>query len=271
MRRVVMAVVVAAGVAGVWGPAFGAGVPRSPFGFAVFGLGDVKVRDRVRAIDGAVGSNDGTTTVGKDVRVSDAVVGRTIRLRNGAMPGSLFCLLLESGATGLACQAVGLPVFDGTLLPSVQVSPGSTAINIPPRGRTSPIPAGNYGKLNIRSGGLLRLAGGSYTFRSINVGPRAQLLCTAACDIGVAGAVRTQDRSTLAGEGGTPAGQVRLNIASERRNRAAFSGGKRATISAVVYAPKGRIELRDGGNFVGSYVGATVSVGRDAIVQQRGP
>ena len=269
MRRLVMAVVVAAGVAGVWGPAFGAGVPRSPFGFAVFGLGDVKVRDRVRAIDGAVGSNDGTTTVGKDVRVNGAVVGRTIRLRNGAMPGDLFCLLLESGATGLACQAVGLPVFDGTLLPSVQVSPGSTAINIPPRGRTSPIPAGNYGKLNIRSGGVLRLEGGSYTFRSINVGPRAQLLCTGACDIGVAGAVRTQERSTLAGDGGAPAA-MRLNIASAKRNRAAFSGGKRATISAVVYAPKGRIELRDGGNFVGSYVGATVSVGRQAIVQQRG-
>jgi hypothetical protein len=161
------------------------------------------------------------------------------------MPGDLFCLLLESGATGLACQAVGLPVFDGTLLPSVQVSPGSTAINIPPRGRTSPIPAGNYGKLNIRSGGVLRLAGGSYTFRSINVGPRAQFLCTAACDIGVAPcARRSVPRSPETA--GRPPRCASTSRAKRNRaaSRAASGDDQRRGLCAALHRVARRRQLR---------------------------
>lgn len=267
MRRVVMAVVVAVGVAGVWGRAH-AGAPAAPFEYALFGLGDVQLRDGVRAVDGPVGSNDGTVTVGENVRVTGAVAGRTIRLRDRTMTNDLYCLLLQSRG-GQACQAVTLPVIDAGLLPGVQVNPGSMAISIPKRGTTSPIPAGDYGNLRIRSGGVLRLAGGSYTFRSINVGPRAQLRCLAACDIGVADSVTTQERATLGGANGVPAEAVLIRIA-RTGNRTVFAGGKRATVSALVYAPGGRIELRDGGNFVGSFIGRTVSVGKGAIVQLRG-
>jgi hypothetical protein len=270
MRRFVMAVVVVVvGVAGVRGRAQGAGVPASPFGFAVFGLDDVQVRDGARPIDGPVGSNNATATIGTNVRVTGAIVGRTIRLRRRAMPSELYCLLLQSDRSGLACQAVGLPVFDGSLLPGVQVNPGRMGISIPKNGTTAPIPAGDYGRVKIRSGGVLRLAGGSYSFRSINVGPRAQLLCLSPCEIGVADSVTTQKRATLGGSG-TPAEGVRLRIA-RRGNRTVFSGGKRSTVAAIVYAPGGRIQLRDGGNFVGSFVGKTVSVGKGALVQQRGP
>ena len=48
-----------------------------------------------------VGSNNGTTTIGKGVRVTGAVVGRTIELRQNAVPDSLFCLLLKGGSSTL--------------------------------------------------------------------------------------------------------------------------------------------------------------------------
>ena len=53
----------------------------SPFGYAAFSLGDILLRDGVRAIDGDVGSNNGTATVGKNVRVAGSVVGRIVKLR----------------------------------------------------------------------------------------------------------------------------------------------------------------------------------------------
>src|SRR4030095_12546932 len=68
------------------------GPPESPCAYALFGLGDVRLQDGVRAVDGDIGSNSGAMTVGKNVRIAGAVVGPTITLRQDALPDSLFCL-----------------------------------------------------------------------------------------------------------------------------------------------------------------------------------
>lgn len=243
--------------------------PSSPFGYAAFALGDLILRDGVRAVDGDVGSNDGTATVGKNVRVAGAVAGRTIRLRQGALPDALFCLLLEGGSTR-TCEAITLPVISAAQLPPVQVVPGTMDIRVPGGGSTSPIPAGAYGALRIRTRGTLVLAGGTYVFRSIRVDARGQLLCAAACQIGVADTVRLRSRAVLGGTGGTRAAAIRVNVARTSQ-KAVFSADKRSTVSAIVYAPGGRINLRDRGNFVGAFVGGRVQVGRGAIVQARTP
>ena len=150
--------------------------PSSPFGYAVFGLGDVTLQNGVRAVDGDVGSNNGTTIIGKGVSVLGAVVGRTIELRQNALPESLFCLLLKGGSSTLTCQAVTLPIVSASQLPPVQVVPGTTNLTIPNKGSTSPAPPGAYGNLRVGSRGTLVLAGGTYVFRSIRVNSRGQLL-----------------------------------------------------------------------------------------------
>jgi hypothetical protein len=242
--------------------------PGSPFDYAVFGLGDVMLQNGVRAVDGDVGSNNGTTTVGQGVRVAGAVVGRTIRLRQNALPDSLFCLLLRGGSATLMCQAVTLPIVDASQLPPVQVVPGTMNVSIPSNGSTSPAPPGAYGNLRIGSRGTLVLAGGTYVFRSIRVNSRGQLLCAAACQVGVAGTVRIQSRGVLGGTRGIRAEAIRVNVARTSSN-AVFSAGTRSNVSAVVYAPGGRIDLRNRGNFVGAFVGSTVRVRQGALVQAR--
>jgi hypothetical protein len=244
--------------------------PSSPFSYAVFGLGNVTLQNGVRAVDGDVGSNNGTTTVGKGVVVVGAVVGRTIELRQNALPESLFCLLLKGGSSTLMCQAVTLPIVNASQLPPVQVVPGTVNLKIPSGGSTSPAPQGAYGNLRIGSRGTLVLAGGTYVFRSIQVNSRGQLLCMAACQIGVAETVNIQSRGVLGGTNGTRAEAIRVNVARTSSN-AVFSAGTRSNVSAVVYAPGGRIVLQNQGNFAGSFVGNTVRVRQGALVQARSP
>ena len=248
----------------------GARPPSSPFDYAVFGLGDVTLQNGVRAVDGDVGSNNGTTTIGKGVLVTGAVVGRTIELRQNAVPDSLFCLLLKGGSGTLMCQAVTLPIVSASQLPPVQVVPGTTNLTIPSKGSTSAAPQGAYGNLRIGSRGTLVLAGGTYVFRSIRVNSRGQLLCEAACQIGVAETVKIQSRGVLRGLNGTRAEAIRVNVARTSSNTV-FSAGTRSNVSAVVYAPGGRIVLQNQGNFVGAFVGSTVRVRQGALVQARSP
>jgi hypothetical protein len=243
-------------------------VPSSPFAYAVFGLGDVTLQDGVRAVDGNVGSNDGTTTVGKKVRVAGSVVGRTIKLRKNALPDSLFCLLLKGGSSTLTCQAVTLPVVNASQLPPVQVVAGTMDVKVPKKGSTSPAPAGAYGDLRIGSQATLVLAGGSYVFKSIRVNSRGQLLCADTCQIGVAGTVKIQSNGMLGGTNGTRAEAIRVSVA-KTSSKTVFSADKATNVSAVVYAPGGRIALRNQGNYVGAFVGKTVKVGKGALVQAR--
>jgi hypothetical protein len=269
MWRATMAVVMVVGAAfAALSHADRGGPPASPFAYAVFSLGDVTLRDGTRAVDGDVGSNNGTATVGQGVRVAGAIVGRTVKLRKNALPDSLFCLILLSNGSTLTCQALTLPVVSAAQLPPVQVVAGTMKIKIPKMGSTSPIPAGAYGDLRIASHGTLVLAGGTYVFKSIRVNSRGQLLCADACQIGVAGTVTVQSSATLGGTGGTRAEEIRVNVAKVS-SKTVFAGGKSSNVSAVVYAPGGRIDLRQRGNFVGAFVGGTVNVGKGALVQAR--
>ena len=244
--------------------------PTSPFGYAAFSLGDILLRDGVRAIDGDVGSNNGTATVGKNVLVAGSVVGRIIKLRSGAKPSALFCLLLQGKVSNQACQAVTLPVVSTVQLPPVQVVPGSMLVKVPKSSSTSPIPAGAYGKVKVASNATLLLAGGTYVFKSILVGSNGQLVCADACEIGVADTVKLKSKAVLGGTGGTRAEQIRVNVAKTSKNTV-FAAGKQTTVSAVVYAPGGRVELGNHGNFVGAFVGSVVNVDKGAIVQTPSP
>jgi hypothetical protein len=246
------------------------GPPESPFAYALFGLGDVRLQDGVRAVDGDIGSNSGAMTVGKNVRIAGAVVGQTITLRQGALPDELFCLLLQGAPSTLTCQAATFPVVSASQLPPVQVVPGTVDLRVPKKGSTSPIPAGAYRDVRVGQRGTLVLAGGTYVFRSIRVASRGQLLCAAACQLGVANTVQVRANAVLGGTGGTRAEAIRVNVASTSGGTV-FAADKQSNVSAVVYAPGGRIDLRNRGTFVGAFVGGRIRVNKGVIVQARRP
>ena len=82
--------------------------------------------------------------------------------------------------------------------------------------------------------------------------------------------MRLQANATLGGTGGTRAEAVRVNVASTSR-KPVFAADRQSNVSAVVYAPGGRIELRDRGTYVGAFVGGRINVGKGVIVQSRRP
>jgi hypothetical protein len=63
---------------------------------------------------------------------------------------------------------------------------------------------------------------------------------------------------------------VHVDVARTASNPV-FAAAPRATVGALVYAPGGRINLRDQGNYVGAFVGKTVTVGKAALVEAGGP
>ena len=266
MRMTMVAVGVACAAAAHAG---GPGLPSSPFGYAVFATGDVTLRNKVRGVNGDVGSNGGRVLVGQDTPVLGAVVGPRVTMRKDARAGSLFCLLLE-GPGGGACQAVTFPVVDPALLLPVQVVPGTTPLRVPSKGSTSPVAPGAYADVRIGSRGLLVFAGGTYAVRSIRIQPRGQLLCQEPCRIGVMERVRLQPRAMLAGTARTRPSQVHVDVALTSSSPV-FAAAPRATVGALVYAPGGRINLRNQGNYVGAFVGKTVTIEMGALVQAAGP
>jgi hypothetical protein len=80
--------------------------------------------------------------------------------------------------------------------------------------------------------------------------------------------VEVQSNAMLGGTGGTRAEAVRVNVAQTSKGTV-FSAAKRSNVSALVYAPGGGIMLGQRGNFVGAFVGSSVTVGKNALVQAR--
>ena len=62
------------------------------------------------------------------------------------------------------------------------------------------------------------LAGGTFVFKSIQVGSQGQLLCADACQIGVADTVQLKSKAVLGGTGGTRAEEIRVNVAKTSKN-----------------------------------------------------
>jgi cytoskeletal protein CcmA (bactofilin family) len=268
-RRTVVAAMVGALAVPALAHAQRQGLPSSPFGYGVFAISDVTLRDGVRAVVGDVGANNGTVVVGKQAAIRGSVAAATIKLRKPARPGSYFCQLLQGATPGIACEPVTLPLVSSSQLPPVLVTPGTLRVSVPPHSFRAALPPGPYADVRVGPRGQLVLAGGTYAVRSIRVQPRGQLLCAAPCRIGVADTVRLQPNAVLAGMPGTSAREVRVDVARTAPSPV-FATAPRATVGARVYAPGGRIELRNQGNYVGAFVGNEVRVGKGAIVQADG-
>jgi hypothetical protein len=231
-------------------------LPTTPLGYALFGLEGVRIGGFSR-IQGDVGTNEGLAMVRAGGRIDGDLAGDTLVIRSGGRAASYFCIQVQGGGRK-NCQRLPDPLVDGTTLPVVQVSPGNESITLRRRARRVPLDAGRYRDIRIGTGAELLLAGGAYSFRSIEVGVRARLVCTAPCQVAVRSTVSIGRRgriTLLAGDGGDGS----LQVQGGRRDAFTAAGG--VTVAALVYAPTADVVFGPRARVTGSLVGRTVAVG----------
>jgi cytoskeletal protein CcmA (bactofilin family) len=258
MRRAAVWMVVALGAGG---PA-AAAPPTDVRAYAAFGIDRVTIGAKAR-VTGDVGCLFEELSLGQGTRVTGAAAAPTIRLRRHArVTGDVFCAALVG--TSDSCQPLPNPFIDGPTI--VLAQPGVLDVSTPPRATAdAPLPAGAYGRLTLGAASHLTLAGGGYQFESIELKSRARLVCAAACEVTVRGAVVLGQATRLGAADGVAAPVV-LRIAASGTSTA-LDARSRAIVGATVYAPNGDVRLGASTRLTGGLVGHRVTIGPRARVQ----
>jgi hypothetical protein len=246
--------------------------------YAVLGLQRVTLRPRARVEGGSVGALGDVLTLGADVRVAGAVAADTIRLGAGADANRFFCRFVTARPFGRvvggpvtgggplpACRAFTPPLVAPTALPAPAVVPGTSALRVPRRTGTAPLPAASYGDVRVGTGALLQLAGGEYAVRSIRIAPGGRVVCTAPCHVGVAERVVLGANGELGAANGVRVDMVRIDVATNGGR--AFVAQPTAAVAGTIYAPGGTVVLKRGGTHRGAFVGRIVTVGPRVTVR----
>jgi hypothetical protein len=248
-------------------------VPSSTLGdYAILGLKDVTLKARANVLSGDVGCNapDGSVTMIDRSKVADSVAANEITMGRSTSAGGLFCTLLKQTSVKNApatCVPTTPPLVDSAALPIVQVSPGTQDQRLDKKAVLDPLAPGAYNRIRLGNGAKLVLAGGDYAVRSIELRPRAQLLCAAACNISVLEQVRIREGSEFGPIAPLDATGVRVDVKGENTQFSVFRAYKRSTVAANVYAPGGDVVLGMNGTYTGAFVGERVIVWPGASIE----
>ena len=234
---------------------------RAPFDYALFARRQLVLRERAQVRAGQIGANE-RIVMQRGARVFDSVAAISVRLADGARARRFFCYFLDPAARG-ACRDFDRPLVVETAFPPVAAGPGSRAVRVPPGGVLPALAAGSYDALALgdRAGALLD--GGTYVVRTLRLGRRAQLVCTAPCTIQVRDRVRLGDRASMRGQSGGSVDGLRVESGSAR---AAVRTGARVSVIGNVYAPNGRMLLGPDGDYRGRFVANDIIVGPRTLV-----
>jgi len=217
-----------------------AGPPDGP-GF------EVKIGNGTRLLNGAKIAAE-TVLLGDNVRANDvfnvngivAGVGSTYTARNGYVP--LF---------------LGMPA-----VPSFTA--GTTDVMV---SRNVSLPPGSYGKLTVKAGYRLTLTGGTYSFSSVDIGSKSQLLAAAASVVRVAGRMVAASNAVVRPTAPQAAPQLTVYVTgvdSPTTNQNAAVFGTDTTIIANIYVPSGTLQFGQHSLGRGGFLGRQVDVGNDA-------
>lgn len=251
VRVVLGAIVLGAMVAGAQEPPPQT-PPASPSGWAVLGRDGVTLGPRTR-ITGPAGVTGGELRLRRRARVSGAAAGESIRLARGAQVGGLYCVLVVGGSG--ACSPPPDQLVDEALLPVVQATPGGQDIDVPRRARRLEVEPGRYRDVEVGAGSELRLAAGTFDFRSMKLGRGASLLCLGPCEIDVRRGFQLGARGEIAPAPGATA-PITLRVQGD--NAGDVRLGARARVTADVYAPNAEVRIGARSRLTGRVVGEVV-------------
>lgn len=239
--------------------------PTAPFEYALFARGRLVLREGSQVRAGQIGAN-ARVVMQRNARVFDSVAAISVRLAEGARARRFFCYFLDPAARS-TCRDFERPLVAEAAFPPVAAGAGSRTVRVPAGGVLPALAPGSYDALVVgeRAGALLD--GGTYVVRTLRLGRRAQLVCTAPCTIQVQDRVRLGARATMRGQASNPVEGLRVE-AGGAGARAAVRTGVGAAVTGIVYAPNGRMLLGPNGDYHGRFVAQDVVVGARTLIDE---
>lgn len=279
-----------------WGPGCGGelqnqilfGEPPVSNKFSVFALNSVWIRSKAIVFTGNIGALDASpgpclssgveVLIGVKAKAMNGVqiFGDSVKIQQKASVFDVFYNELENRGTirGQEMTPLDLPV-QTQLPPSLNVSPGEDPVTVRPK-KVLDLDPGFYGDVKIRTKGTLRLAGGTYHFNSLNLGPKASMICITHTEIRIKERLYPGAKAYL---GPSPnsslsAKDVFLYVEGVngkkgklRSNPKVAVIGVRNEFKANIYAPNGTLWIREGCVVEGSFIAKDVIVGVKAKVK----
>ncbi len=198
-----------------------------------------------------------------------ALKADSIRVRQSAVAGGdVFCNDLDDGSGSVTCTPLGLPVF--TTLPRFFTGPSEGPDVLVGQDEMLDLQAGDYGLLDVRSGGIVRFTGGVYNLREIDTGPSVTFVFLAPATVRVAGKLRVEQDSFVGPDpaAGLTAADVIFYVAGINGSTGNLGATPKAahlgissTVRANFYVPNGTLWLRQGTVATGAFLGRDVDVG----------
>ena len=264
------------------------GKPPASNDFSIFGLNSVNIRSRAKVISGNIGALDASpgpwlhsgaeVSIGVKAKASNGVqiYGDTVKVARRASVDDVYYNELQNNGTirGEEVTPLDLPV-DVELPPYRNVTPGEENITVASK-KTIDLEPGHYGVVKIKPKGTLRLAGGTYHFKSLKLWPKASLLCITPTEIRIKERLYPSPMAYLgpSSDSTLSAKDVFVYVdgingknGTLRSNPKAAVIGVRNTIKANIFVPNGTLWIREGSDVTGSFIGKDVIIGVKAKVK----
>lgn len=174
---------------------------------------------------------------------------------------------------GLLVTPLALPVFAGTP-PFKTGTPGTSDVVVLPKD-TLTLPPGAYRHLDARHDATVFFTGGVYDFESVRLESDVTLLFDAASDVRVAGRFESGPDTLIAPSPGAliSAADVVFFVAGGDGEGPALDStaqaaevGPRNYVRANFYVPNGTLQLKNGTNALGAFLGHDVEIGPHATL-----
>jgi len=198
-----------------------------------------------------------------------ALKADSIKVKKSAVVGGgVFCNDLDDGSGRVTCAPLTLPVFAS--LPRFLTGPSNGPDVLVGHDAVRDLAPGNYGLLNISSGGVVRFSGGVYNLREIDTGPSATLVFLAPSTVRVAERLDSEPNSFIGPDPATglAASDVVFYVAGINGSTGNLGATPKAaqvgisnTVRANFYVPNGTLWLRQGTVATGAFLGRDVDVG----------
>jgi len=204
----------------------------------------------------------------RTILAADTLSADTILVEQGAtVSGILFFneLTTRQGAVvpGTRVDHVDLPILPWPESPPAE--PGSASASfVVESGEVERLFPGRGGAIIVRPGGRLLLSGGLYEIRRFEVQDRASVECLGECEVRVTDEVVLGPAAHLGAA--EPLDPLAFRIFIVRQGGIGLKTGPRCSIEAYILAPQSALTLGADGEYGGSFVGKTISIGARAAV-----
>jgi hypothetical protein len=252
--------------------------------YSVYGLQNVILAMNVTVNSGNVGVHNASSNMqlpsNAEIWIKDgstfvdpnsAVVGDTIIIRQGSTIQNVFFNELQNDGTVLGMQTTPLilPVV-GNLPDFPNSVPGTTSIAVPKDSFLTLAP-GQYGNIFVDIGATLTLTGGIYNVTSIDAKKDSRIFFDDSSKVVVQNQINWEKGVTVGPSLASTitAKDIVIFVKGSTEINAAISStdfGKDATVQANIFAPNGEIKMNKGTHATGAFIGKTVTIEQDSVV-----